>query len=149
MFENLAIYAQYASMRHPETLGNNIYEAHTERTLTIEEPYKKAYIHLLLMPQIGAPPFTANNLVDLRTLLTSPEITKQEAYDLLLDMKEDAEAIVQRAKGEMLLQKGCTWDIWVGFHLAPSLQYVLIDLKRLYLADTRKDISISISSRAI
>ena len=129
-----SIYAKYASVKDPQTLQKNGYLTHTERTLTIEEPFPKAYIHLLLMPRVGAPPFTTQKLENLRTLLTSPEVSKQEAHNLLLAMKADAEIAVEISKQEMLRTKKCTWDIWVGFHAAPSLKYVASSGSRcLYL----------------
>lgn len=123
------VYARYASLRNPEDsqqLPSSVYVWHSARSLTIEEPYKKAYIHVLLMPRIGAPPFTEHNLVDLHTLLTSPEISKDEAHQLLLGLKEDAMVVKSLCQQEMLRLKECKWSIWMGFHPAPMLKCVLI-----------------------
>ncbi|KAH8116890.1 hypothetical protein DFH11DRAFT_1137491 [Phellopilus nigrolimitatus] len=120
-----SIYVKYASLKDPEKqLTRDVYVAHTQRTVTIHEPFPKATFHLLMLPRVGAPPLVPHNLKDLRTLLNAPEVTKCEALDLLRGMKEDAEEIVKMVEEDMIERTGFKWGVWVGFHGAPSMQHL-------------------------
>ncbi|KAI5121693.1 hypothetical protein M0805_002768 [Coniferiporia weirii] len=118
-------YADYASLRSPETkLPKNTYFGHTEHTLTIFEPYPKAIFHLLMLPRVGARPLVPKNLVNLRTLLNSSEVSKKEARALLETIKADADKVKGEIEQEMINWIGFKWDIWMGFHAAPSLEHL-------------------------
>lgn len=121
---DIAIFSKYAERRHPEKYPPNIYFHHTDRTVTVLDGYPKSYFHLLLIPRVDAAGtgWTKPNLVNLQTLLNSPEVSKAEALDLLLIMKEDALEIKARVEEEMIERFGFKWDVWMGFHATPSME---------------------------
>lgn len=118
-FDNL-LFARYASKKNPEELSPDIYFSHTDRTITILEPYPKSIFHLIMLPRLGAPPRVQTNLKDLPTFLASPEVSKHEAEVLLRELAEDAQLLKAEIEEEMIERYGFKWDIWMGFKVAPS-----------------------------
>lgn len=119
---DFAVLRKYAEKKRPDKMSPNIYFMHTKYTVTVYDLYPKAMYHFLLLPRLGPPPYVAPNLVDLRTLLNSKEVSKREAEALLNTMKEDAEKVKEQIEQEMINTCGFKWEIWMGFHPAPSLE---------------------------
>lgn len=119
-FNNL-LFAEYASRVNPDrTLSKDIYFSDTPRTLTILEQYPKSIFHLIILPRVGSPPRVQQNLKDLPTFLTSPEVSKLEAEALLRELAEDAKLLKAEIEAEMIEKYGFKWDVWMGFKVAPS-----------------------------
>lgn len=114
------LFAKYASLKEPEKVLPSIHFHHTSRTLTIVEQYPKSKIHSIMIPRAGAPPRVRENLKDLYTLLTSPEVSKAEAETLLREMREDAEAQKAKLEEEMIYSFGFKSNFWMGFKVRPS-----------------------------
>ena len=76
-----------------------------------------------MIPRVNAPPRVPMNLTDLYTWLTSSEATKDEARALLLEMRQDAEALIPELKEEMESGFGYVGNFWMGFKVKPSYQY--------------------------
>ncbi|KAG6854329.1 hypothetical protein C0991_008224 [Blastosporella zonata] len=60
-------------------------------------------------------------LTSLRTLLKGD---KAHAKQVIVNLSEDASALRQEIEGEMLKRYGFKWDIWTGFHAAPSMSHL-------------------------
>lgn len=101
-------------------MGEHEYVTHTERSLTVREQFPKAEYHVILIPRVGRPPRVPRNLGNIRKLLSLSQFTKVEAFDLLKDIKADALDVVKTIEEDMIDRKGFKWDIWMGFHIAPS-----------------------------
>ena len=118
-------YAKYASLKLPDPrFGNHEYVSHTDRTLTIQELFPKSEYHLILIPRVGRAPRVPQNKVNIRTVLSLQNFSKAEAFDLLKDMYKDALKVKEELEEDMMRRRGFKWDIWMGFHLAPSYRYV-------------------------
>lgn len=128
---DIAIFSKYAEKRHPEKLPKNLYFHHTKRTVTVFDEHPKSLFHFLLIPRLGEARsgLTKPNLVNLQVLLNSPEVSKADAFKLLSDMKEDALEIKEKIEAEMMDRFEFKWDIWMGFHAAPSMEYVFTVLR--------------------
>ena len=124
---HLTVLRSYAEMADPGTLPPEIRLCHTEDSLTISDKYPKSIFHFLLLPRIR-PPYTAAGLRDLRSVLQLP---REQARALLQAMRRDALAARALVEQEMLARHSFKWDIQMGFHAVPSLEYVPLQLKHL------------------
>ncbi|KAL0946964.1 hypothetical protein HGRIS_013118 [Hohenbuehelia grisea] len=121
---NLTILRTYAQKANPASLPASILFSHTERSLTIHDAYPKALFHFLTLPRIQDP-FSASDLVDLRSLL---QCDKARAKDLLVGLRDDVAAVVKEIEEEMVNRYGFKWDVWTGFHGAPSMVHLHIHI---------------------
>ena len=115
------LYAKYASLKDPkEKLPRSIYYWHTERTLTVLEQFPKSKIHVIMIPRVGAPPRVPANMRNLYTWLTSSEVSKSDAQELLLDMRRDLDELLLKLKEEMEYSYEYVGNFWAGFKADPS-----------------------------
>ncbi|KAG6832364.1 hypothetical protein H0H92_002632 [Tricholoma furcatifolium] len=119
MAHNLNILRTYA-LKDPVTFPASILISHTSNTLAIYDTYPKSIFHFLLLPRVK-PPLDANILINLRTLLNGD---RAQAKQVIAALSEDAKALKKDIEGEMLKRYGFKWDIWTGFHAAPSLPHL-------------------------
>lgn len=113
------LFLTYAQCRDPSTEIKDILRHFTEDTITVDYPYPRSTYHRIIIPRIRAPPYIAPNLVNLRALLNSNSITKQEALDLILAMKRDAEQVKADIEREMTEKYKFKWDVLMAFNPVP------------------------------
>ncbi|TFK42641.1 HIT-like domain-containing protein [Crucibulum laeve] len=116
---NLTILRTYA-LKNPETLPSSILFSHTAKSLTIYDAYPKSMFHFLILPRVQEP-LTTTELGSLRSLL---KINKERAKEVITGLHEDAKAAKKEIEEEMLRRYGFKWDVWTGFHGAPSMEHL-------------------------
>ncbi len=124
---HLTVLRGYADRTDPATLPDTIRLCHSDFSVTVFDKYPKSIFHFLLLPLIR-PPYTAQDLRDLRTVLQLP---REQAKALLQNMRRDALVAKALIEEEMLARHSFKWDIQMGFHAVPSLEYVPVQLKHL------------------
>ena len=113
---NLTILRTYAQTA-PESLPSSILFKHSLNNITIFDGYPKSIFHFLILPRIQKPdPVLAN----LGSLLQSDD--KVRAKEVINSLWEDAQATKKEILDEMTSRYGFQWDIWIGFHGAPSME---------------------------
>lgn len=65
---------------------------------------------------------SAVDLSSLRALLNSKNVSKEQAKETILSLKEDALSVKAEIEQEMEKRYGFIWDVWIGFHGAPSME---------------------------
>lgn len=115
----LRTYAQTA----PESLPSSILFKHSSRNITVFDAYPKSIFHFLLLPRIQEPDLDASVLANLGSLLSGDKV---KAKKVITSLWEDAQAVKKEILDEMVGRYGFKWDVWIGFHSAPSMQYVSI-----------------------
>lgn len=146
---NLTILRTYA-LKDPITLPASILFHHSDKTMTIYDAYPKSIFHFLVLPRILSPStitattntdsetvthdqtahskatttasLSVPDLSSLRTLLNSRNISKEQAKEVILSLKEDALKVKTEIEQEMEKRYGFVWDVWIGFHGAPSME---------------------------
>lgn len=117
---NLTILRSYAQKANPASLPPSILLTHSATSLTIFDAYPKSIFHFLILPRI-VPPLTVFDLASLRTLL---KCSKDRAKDVVLGLSNDAKRAKELIEEEMITRYGFKWDVWMGFHGAPSMECV-------------------------
>ncbi len=116
---NLAILRTYAS-KSPADFPPTILFGHTSSSLTIYDAFPKSLFHFLILPRPEAyPDLTIPDLSSLKSLLKKD---KSRAEELIKSLQSDAEALKADIESEMVKRYGFKWDIWTGFHGAPSME---------------------------
>ncbi|EKM76481.1 hypothetical protein AGABI1DRAFT_122637 [Agaricus bisporus var. burnettii JB137-S8] len=141
MHPNLTLLRTYA-LKDPLTLPASILFCHSDRNMTIYDAYPKSMFHFLVLPRASstsnklASPETgggvvsqkrlplASDLSSLRTLLNSKNVDKQGAKDILTSMKDEGMKMKNEIEREMEKRYGFVWDVWMGFHGAPSMEHL-------------------------
>jgi aprataxin len=112
--------------------------------MTIYDAYPKSIFHFLVLPRATSPGSTkpvspktngeatprirlpsAFDLSSLRTLLNSKNIDKQAAKGVLTSMKDEGMKVKSEIEQEMEKRYGFVWDVWLGFHAVPSMEWVV------------------------
>lgn len=119
-------------MAEPGRLPPSILFNHTETCLTVYDVYPKAIFHFLVLPRVRSPMSTAD-LTNLRSLL---RCHKDIARGVLQDIHNEAECVKMMIQDEMLKRYGFQWDIWMGFHAIPSLEWVFASVHLSLLTAT-------------
>lgn len=137
-----------------EALPNSILFAHTGTTLTIYDAYPKSTFHFLVLPRLKAVATSQDGdkkekekeIVDamglglkegdLKSLKRLLRKGKEKARKILEPMQEAAQACVKEIEEEMIRMYGFKWDIWIGFHPVPSMEYVPTRLSTIALVLT-------------
>lgn len=114
------ILRDYASNPDPTTIPRTRYLNHNDKFLTIIDCYPKAMYHLLVLPRVR-PGWTAEQLLDLRTVMKNQE----RAKELMTDLKKYADEMEKVMENEMEGRWNFKWDINKGFHPNPSMEYVI------------------------
>ncbi|KAF8921356.1 HIT-like domain-containing protein, partial [Mucidula mucida] len=118
---NLAILRTYAS-KSPADFPPTILFGHTSSSLTIYDAFPKSLFHFLILPRPEAyPDLTIPDLSSLKSLLKKD---KSRAEELIKSLQSDAEALKADIESEMVKRYGFKWDIWTGFHGAPSMEHL-------------------------
>lgn len=117
---SLTILRSYAQRPDPSTLPASILLTHSEHTLTIFDAYPKSIFHFLVLPRV-IPPLTASNLANLRTVLKGDKTRAKEVIGWLAEDGAKARSMIE---DEMLKRYHFKWDVWMGFHAVPSMEYV-------------------------
>ena len=117
---NLSILQTYAQ-KAPESLPPSILFKHSAKNITIFDGYPKSTFHFLILPRIQKPDPVLSNL---GTLLNSGD--KVRAKEVIASLWEDAQVVKAEILDEMVGRYGFKWDVWIGFHGAPSMKYVYI-----------------------
>ena len=119
----LQTYAKLPDSTIATTLPPTVYFSHTQHTLTIFDAYPKAHFHFLVLPRLshGGAGSSSSSLTDLRALLRSRE---GQAHETLRALADEAERLRGVIEEEMRARYGFVWDVWVGFHAVPSMEYV-------------------------
>lgn len=115
---NLTILRSYARMTKPENLPPAILFNCSETCLTVFDAFPKAIFHFLVLPRVR-PPLSVSELTDLRSLL---KCERKTARAVLQDLNDEADSVKKMIQEEMLNRYGFQWQIWVGFHPAPSME---------------------------
>ena len=92
--------------------------------MTIYDGFPKSTFHFLVLPRFPQPSDADVPLADLSSLRTLLRKDKARAKDIILAMKEDALSVQKDIETEMIRLNGFKWDVWTGFHGAPSMEYV-------------------------
>ena len=119
---SLTILRSYAKKSNPETLPPSVLLVHTPTSLTLFDAFPKSIFHFLILPRIR-PPFTVFDLATLRTVL---KCDRERAKDLLAGLDEGAKVCRRMIEDEMMKKYGFKWEIWTGFHGAPSMEWVAL-----------------------
>lgn len=117
---NLTILRSYARMTKPENLPPAILFNCSETCLTVFDAFPKAIFHFLVLPRVR-PPLSVSELTDLRSLL---KCERKTARAVLQDLNDEADSVKKMIQEEMLNRYGFQWQIWVGFHPAPSMEHL-------------------------
>ncbi|KAF7966122.1 hypothetical protein HWV62_39988 [Athelia sp. TMB] len=116
----LTILRSYAQKSHPETLPPSVLLEFTDSTITIFDAYPKSVFHFLILPRVK-PPLTIFELASLRTVLKTD---KDHARAVLDNLGEEAKKVERQIREEMIKRYGYEWNIWTGFHAAPSMEHL-------------------------
>jgi len=120
---NLNILRTYA--QKPASLPASIKFKETPKNITIFDIYPKSIFHFLVLPRIQPPKLTAGTLNNLQTLLSGDQACAKE---VILGLAEDAKTVKEEIQKEMIQRFGFKWDVWIGFHGAPSMSCVLLKI---------------------
>jgi len=115
---NLTVLQTYAQ-KAPESLPSSILFKHSSKNITIFDGYPKSIFHFLILPRIQKPDPVLYNL---GTLLNSGD--KVRAKEVITSLWEDAQVVKKEISDEMVSRYGFKWDIWIGFHGAPSMGHL-------------------------
>lgn len=102
----------------PTTLPDSVLFKHTGNSITIFDGFPKSIFHFLVLPRLQPPELDTKILTNLQSLL---EGDKDQAKLVITSLAEDAQAVKKDIESEMIKRYGFKWDIWIGFHGAPSM----------------------------
>lgn len=121
---------EYAVVKNPgRQISATVRLASTTSTITIFDAYPKARYHLLCLPRF---PYqhTAKHLAEstdvrlndfdsLSSLLKLPTTVVRSVLSELQRAGDEAREMIE---DEMLKTEGFVWDVYLGFHAAPSMR---------------------------
>lgn len=116
---NLAILRKYATKK-PLDLPPSVLFNHTQNSLTIYDAFPKSIFHFLVLPRPEA--YSDLTLADLGSLKSLLHGEKSRAEEVLKSLKDDALTVRADIEAEMVRLYGFKWEIWTGFHGAPSME---------------------------
>ena len=117
---NLTMLRAYAQ-RSPESFPPSILFKTSSKNITIFDAYPKSMFHFLILPRVQEPKLNAARLDNLRSLLSRDKATARE---VLYGLADDAREVKKAIEEEMIQRYGFKWEVWMGFHGAPSMAYV-------------------------
>src|SRR6266478_1530974 len=109
------------ALKDPSTLPKSILYSHSATSLVIFDAYPKSIFHFLVLPRVREL-FAIEDLTNLRSLLRKGE---NHAKEIVQELKSVAESLKRDIEEEMVKHYGFKWGIWVGFHGAPSMVFVM------------------------
>ncbi|KAF8636729.1 hypothetical protein AX17_003532 [Amanita inopinata Kibby_2008] len=116
---NLNVLKTYA-LKDPATLPDSILFGYTDTTLVVFDAYPKSIFHFLVLPRVNEP-LTVADLTNLRSLINKDGV---QAQVVIQGLKDAAESLKKDIEDEMIKRYGFKWEIWTGFHAAPSMPHV-------------------------
>ncbi|KAF8628452.1 hypothetical protein AX15_003967 [Amanita polypyramis BW_CC] len=116
---NLTVLRSYV-LREPINLPKSILYSCTNSVLVLFDAYPKSIFHFLVLPPVR-PPFTAEDLTNLRTLFKKDT---ELAKEVIQELKTVAQSLKQDIEEEMTKRYGFKWEIWIGFHAVPSMLHL-------------------------
>lgn len=116
----LKILQTYAR-RAPESLPASILFKHSEKNITIFDAFPKSKFHFLVLPRVVQSGPSLDSLESLQSLLKAD---KAKAQEVVAALAEEARSVKAEIQAEMVKHYGFKWDVWTGFHAAPSMVYV-------------------------
>jgi aprataxin len=90
----------------------------SRRNIVIFDAFPKSIFHFLILPRLQEPILSASRLNNLQSLLSGD---KETAKELIEGLAEDAKQVKKDIEDEMLNKYGFKWEVWIGFHGAPSM----------------------------
>jgi aprataxin len=117
---SLTILRTYAR-KNPAELPSSILFCHTSTSLTLYDAFPKSIFHFLVLPRITEPGAYAS-AVDLGNLGSLLKGDKTRAREILTSLRDDAKFVAREIEAEMIKRYGFKWEIWTGFHSAPSME---------------------------
>jgi len=119
---DLTILRTYAQ-KLPQSLPASILFRHSSKNITIFDAFPKSMFHFLVLPRVQEPHLDAASLSSLQSLLKGD---KKQAKEVIIALAEDATAVKKDIQDEMVQRYGFKWDVWIGFHGAPSMACVVL-----------------------
>ena len=107
----------------PNSLPASILFHHSSKNIAIFDAFPKSMFHFLVLPRIQKAPLDAAALSSLQSLLKGD---KKQAKEVITALAEDATVVKKDIQDEMVQRYGFKWDVWVGFHGAPSMACVFL-----------------------
>jgi len=119
---DLTILRTYAQ-KLPQSLPASILFHHSSKNITIFDAFPKSMFHFLVLPRVQEPHLDTASLSSLQLLLKGD---KKQAKEVIIALAEDATAVKKDIQDEMVQRYGFKWDVWIGFHGAPSMACVVL-----------------------
>jgi aprataxin len=107
----------------PHSLPASILFHHSPKNITIFDAFPKSTFHFLVLPRVQGTHLDAATLSSLQSLLKGD---KKQAKEVITALAEDAMAVKKDIQDEMVHRHGFKWDVWIGFHGAPSMACVFL-----------------------
>ncbi|KAF9532911.1 hypothetical protein CPB83DRAFT_806534 [Crepidotus variabilis] len=131
MSSNLLILRKYAQQA-VENLPSSVLFKKSKENIVIFDAYPKSIFHFLVLPRLTGQPATGEKdasevkldvkrLDSLHALLNGDKKTAKKVIDA---MTRDAKDVKKEIEDEMLDKYGFKWDVWIGFHGAPSMAHL-------------------------
>lgn len=120
----LTVLRKYAQ-QSPESLPASILFHHSSKNITIFDAFPKSIFHFLVLPRIQEPTLNVKTLGSLQSLLNGD---KEVAKQVISAIAADAQAVKKEIEEEMVNRYGFKWDVWTGFHGAPSMEYEIFNI---------------------
>ena len=105
----------------PHSLPASILFHHSSKNITIFDAFPKSMFHFLVLPRVQKAPLDAATLSSFQSLLKGD---KKQAKEVITTLAEDAMVVKKDIQDEMVQRYGFKWDVWIGFHGAPSMTCV-------------------------
>ncbi|KAH9484331.1 Aprataxin [Psilocybe cubensis] len=119
--EYLTVLRNYATAA-PESLSSSLLYKHSPKNIIIFDAFPKSVFHFLILPRVQEPKLNTATLHSLRTLLGAGD--REQAKEVVTAMAEEAKALKEEIQEEMMQRFGFKWDVWTGFHGAPSMHHM-------------------------
>ena len=116
---NLTILRSY--VQAADDLPSSILFKKSSQNIVIFDGYPKSIFHFLVLPLIREPELSVSRLDNLQSLLKGD---KETAKGVIEGLATEAMQVKKDIEDEMLNKYGFKWDVWLGFHAAPSMAYV-------------------------
>lgn len=126
----LTILRSYACKADPVKELRSLLFDHSDKTITIFDTFPKSIFHFLILPRTSAYKDAGLREKDLTSLKTLLKCGQEKSGIVIRDLEEAAKVCVQRVEQEMMDMYKFKWDIWVGFHPVPSMEYVCLTRRK-------------------
>ncbi|KJA20211.1 hypothetical protein HYPSUDRAFT_142540 [Hypholoma sublateritium FD-334 SS-4] len=117
---HLKILQSYAK-RSPESFPASILFGHSAKNITIFDGFPKSKFHFLVLPRASETDLSLSDLGSLHALLKAD---KSKAKEVVAALADDARGVRGDIEREMVKHYGFKWDVWTGFHAAPSMVHL-------------------------